>query len=155
MTGHRELVGHRPALKALPGGDGLPALGEPFLPLGPVGLRAWELLAAAPWVRETDGILASMFCQGLQEREALRALIAASPTVKGSRNNPRPNPATAQLRALEKQLGEWAIVTPRPETANRTRHRHGKGPDQIGRITRPPRGKRTRQWIDTPGRSHD
>jgi phage terminase small subunit len=119
MTGHRELVGHRPALKALPGGDGLPALGEPFLPLGPVGLRAWELLAAAPWVRETDGILASMFCQGLQEREALRALIAASPTVKGSRNNPRPNPATAQLRALEKQLGEWArllLLDPRQRT---------------------------------------
>jgi len=65
-------------------------------------------MRAAPWIRETDCLLATLLAQALDEREALRDLLAESPTVEGSKGQVRAHPYVMRLRDVEAHVGEWA-----------------------------------------------
>lgn len=111
--------GHR-RLTVLPGGSGLPTLGEPFSPLGPAGAAAWRVLQGCAWVRASDFALAQLLCDGLDRRVRLRrALNRGGASVAGSTGQTRANPLLGELLDLEKQLGEWSrllLLDPRQRT---------------------------------------
>lgn len=103
--------GHRPlpdTLAVLPVAEG----GIPKAPkgFGRLAKQEWRRIftVAGPWIAPTDVPLVTMFCQGCQEREELRQVIARDGRfAAGSAGQLVTHPAVGQLRALERQLTAW------------------------------------------------